>query len=96
MDAEDLPAGDDRWFCPSCSLRQVCPSLIPATDPIEICAKKPSVKPSIGLKFMASLVEQVETTLPSEFSLPQDIRTFFKDGMLLSTTSVSVPDIPFM
>ncbi|KAI0340697.1 hypothetical protein BDW22DRAFT_1360130 [Trametopsis cervina] len=62
MEAEDLPAGDARWFCPSCSLGQ-----------------KPPIKPSAGLKFMAPLVEQIESSLPSEFSLPQDVRTFFKD-----------------
>ncbi|KAI0811041.1 hypothetical protein BC629DRAFT_1024748 [Irpex lacteus] len=62
MEEKDLPAGDARWFCPSCSQQQ-----------------KPKGKASHGLKFMAPLVEQMDTVLPAEYALPSDVRTFFKD-----------------
>ncbi|KAJ3553344.1 hypothetical protein NM688_g3662 [Phlebia brevispora] len=62
MEPKDLPAGDVRWFCPACMLKQ-----------------KPPPKPPSSLKFMAPLIEHVQSIIPVEYQLPQDIRTFFKD-----------------
>lgn len=42
--------------------------------------QKPPSKPPVSLKFMAPLIDHVQTGLPAEFQLPQDLRTFFKDG----------------
>lgn len=41
--------------------------------------KAPAKQPA-SLKFMGCLIEQLDVTIPAEFQLPQDIRTFFKDG----------------
>ncbi|KAH9951481.1 hypothetical protein B0H21DRAFT_719147 [Amylocystis lapponica] len=56
---------------PEGDARWFCPS----------CAiqQKPKPKPITALKFMSPLVEQLESSIPVEFQLPQDIRTYFKD-----------------
>ncbi|KAI8998911.1 hypothetical protein BD414DRAFT_512473 [Trametes punicea] len=41
--------------------------------------QRPPLKPPASLKFMAPLVYELSTKIPSEYQLPQDIRTFFKD-----------------
>ncbi|KZT26346.1 hypothetical protein NEOLEDRAFT_1063514 [Neolentinus lepideus HHB14362 ss-1] len=60
MEPNDVPEGDTRWFCPSCSLRQNPP---------------PNPAPS----FFAPMIYHVQTTIPTEYQLPDDIRGFFKD-----------------
>lgn len=45
--------------------------------------QNPPPKPLASLKFMAPLITHVQTILPSEYQLPLDIRTFFKDGKSL-------------
>ncbi|KAH9946375.1 uncharacterized protein BXZ73DRAFT_37826 [Epithele typhae] len=56
--------------------------------------KKPPPKPQPSLKFMAPLVNELATKIPTEFQLPQDVRTFFKDvgtgakGAYLDTSEV--------
>ncbi|THH31753.1 hypothetical protein EUX98_g2428 [Antrodiella citrinella] len=42
-------------------------------------AVNPPPKPPASLKFMAPLFAQLQSTIPHEFQLPGDIRTFFKD-----------------
>lgn len=80
MDVTDLPAGDAKWLCPACMLKQ-----------------KPPPKPPASLKFMAPLIDQLQSSLPVEFQLPQDIRTFFKDvstgpkGTYVDSSEVKVP-----
>ncbi|EKM55772.1 uncharacterized protein PHACADRAFT_256634 [Phanerochaete carnosa HHB-10118-sp] len=80
MDVTDLPAGDAKWLCPACMLKQ-----------------KPPTKPTASLKFMAPLIDQLQTSLPGEFQLPQDIRSFFKDvstgpkGTYVDSSEVKVP-----
>ncbi|TCD63891.1 hypothetical protein EIP91_004800 [Steccherinum ochraceum] len=41
--------------------------------------KEPPSKPPASLKFMAPLFDNVQSTIPHEFQLPAEIRTFFKD-----------------
>ncbi|TFK55031.1 hypothetical protein OE88DRAFT_991469 [Heliocybe sulcata] len=60
MEPSDVPEGDTRWFCPSCSLRQNPP---------------PNPAPSV----LAPMIYQVQTSIPMEYQLPDDIRGFFKD-----------------
>ena len=43
-----------------------------------ITSQKPGRKPAPSL--MSSLLDKLQTTIPSEFQLPDDIRNFFKDG----------------
>lgn len=33
--------------------------------------------------FMSPLIHQAQTNIPKEFQLPEDVRSFFKDGMFL-------------
>ncbi|KAF7796545.1 hypothetical protein EIP86_007725 [Pleurotus ostreatoroseus] len=41
--------------------------------------QKPPPKPPTSLRFMAPLIDHVQSTIPSEYQLPEDIRTFFKN-----------------
>ncbi|KAI0710388.1 hypothetical protein C8T65DRAFT_708234 [Cerioporus squamosus] len=41
--------------------------------------QRPSPKPPTSLKFMAPLVHELASKIPTEYQLPQDIRSFFKD-----------------
>ncbi|PCH38298.1 hypothetical protein WOLCODRAFT_130817 [Wolfiporia cocos MD-104 SS10] len=41
--------------------------------------QRPPMKPSPSLKFMIPLIEQLHTSLPVEYQLPPEIRTYFKD-----------------
>ncbi|KAI0332088.1 hypothetical protein GY45DRAFT_1321387 [Cubamyces sp. BRFM 1775] len=41
--------------------------------------QRPPPKPLTSLKFMAPLVQELSSKIPTEYQLPQDIKTFFKD-----------------
>lgn len=83
MEATDLPEGESRWFCPACTLEKVrVPCSQPVSLPIGVPGgQKPTPKIPASLKFMAPLVNELATRIPAEYQLPQDIRSFFKDGM---------------
>ncbi|CCM02914.1 uncharacterized protein FIBRA_05028 [Fibroporia radiculosa] len=49
---------------------------LPPGDPAPL---KPPARPPASLKFLIPLIEHLQTTLPIEFQLPQDIRSHFKD-----------------
>jgi hypothetical protein len=80
MEADDLPEGDVRWFCPGCTMRKVgsdlCACVMMAQT--KCLEQRPPPKPLPS--FMAPLISQLQTTLPTEYQLPDDIRNFFKDG----------------
>ncbi|KAI0637273.1 hypothetical protein C8Q77DRAFT_558604 [Trametes polyzona] len=56
--------------------------------------QRPPPKPPASLKFMGPLLHELNSKIPSEYQLPQDIRTFFKDvgssarGTYLDTSEV--------
>ncbi|EIW60665.1 uncharacterized protein TRAVEDRAFT_57839 [Trametes versicolor FP-101664 SS1] len=56
--------------------------------------QRPPPKPPASLKFMGPLVHELSSRIPSEFQLPQELRTFFKDvgssirGSYLDTSEV--------
>ncbi|KAI0362764.1 hypothetical protein OH77DRAFT_1389108 [Trametes cingulata] len=62
--------------------------------PACLLEQRPPPKPPASLKFMAPLVHELGTRIPSEFQLPHDIRTFFKDvsssarGTYLDTSEI--------
>ncbi|RDX42656.1 hypothetical protein OH76DRAFT_86840 [Lentinus brumalis] len=47
--------------------------------PACVLEQRPSPKPPTSLKFMAPLVHELANKIPTEYQLPQDIRSFFKD-----------------
>ncbi|CAL1703942.1 unnamed protein product [Somion occarium] len=65
--------------------------------PACIRRQNPPPKPLASLKFMAPLITHVQTILPSEYQLPLDIRTFFKDvgtssrGTYVDTSEIKPP-----
>lgn len=82
MEATDLPEGETRWFCPACTLEKVwlhshSPRITHSSIPP---LKKPAPKPPTSLKFMAPLVNELAAKIPTEYQLPSDVRSFFKDG----------------
>ncbi|OCH95270.1 hypothetical protein OBBRIDRAFT_800668 [Obba rivulosa] len=77
MAASDLPEGDERWYCPACTIQQKPPPKVPAK-----------------VKFMAPLIEHIATMIPVEFSLPSDVKTYFKDGprgAYVDTSEIKAP-----
>lgn len=59
--------------------------------------RKPPPKPPASLKFMAPVIEHLQTTLPAEYQLPNDIRAHFKDvatgprGTYVDSSEVKAP-----
>ncbi|KAM5535620.1 hypothetical protein V8D89_010787 [Ganoderma adspersum] len=47
--------------------------------PACLLEQRPPPKPPTTLKFMGPLIQELGTKIPTEFQLPQDIRSFFKD-----------------
>lgn len=73
--------GDGDWFCPSCVIRQVRLVYRRTIKRSTITFfQNPTPKPIRS--FMAPLIQQVQSTFPVEFHLPDDIRGFFRDGEL--------------
>ncbi|KAI0371792.1 hypothetical protein BV20DRAFT_941308 [Pilatotrama ljubarskyi] len=62
--------------------------------PACLLEQRPPPKPPASLKFMAPLIHELSTRIPSEYQLPHDIRTFFKDvsssarGTYLDTSEI--------
>ncbi|KAI0646774.1 hypothetical protein C8Q79DRAFT_1067708 [Trametes meyenii] len=62
--------------------------------PACVLEQRPPPKPPASLKFMGSLVNELNTKMPTEYQLPQDIRTHFKDvgssarGTYLDTSEI--------
>lgn len=79
MEPKDLPEGENRWFCPNCVIQDVSRLFIHILSLTFF--QNPPTKPSVGLKFMSPLIQQLQCTPPLEFRLPDEIRTTFKDGM---------------
>ncbi|KAI1790739.1 hypothetical protein LXA43DRAFT_1014785 [Ganoderma leucocontextum] len=47
--------------------------------PACLLEQRPPPKPPTTLKFMGPLIQELGTKIPTEFQVPQDIRSFFKD-----------------
>ncbi|KAI0670671.1 hypothetical protein C8Q78DRAFT_975030 [Trametes maxima] len=62
--------------------------------PACVLEQRPPPKPPTSLKFMGTLVHELNARIPSEYQLPQDIRTHFKDvgssarGTYLDTSEI--------
>ncbi|KIK63801.1 hypothetical protein GYMLUDRAFT_57453 [Collybiopsis luxurians FD-317 M1] len=63
---ESVDEGDSRWFCPACTTKV---SKSPHMHP-------PRKSPP-GL--LAPLIQALDNNIPTEYQLPDDIRSFFKD-----------------
>lgn len=78
MEDDDVPSG--AWFCPGCELQKVGGELAPAFTAVDLfLIQNPPPKPSRS--FMAPLIVQAQNFIPREYELPDEIRTFFKDGI---------------
>ena len=75
---ESIDEGDSRWFCPACVIKKVRLSLAGFDDPPSLRLQNPPKMPKPSL--MSPLIHQLETSIPVEFQLPDDIRNFFRDG----------------
>ncbi|KAL0071640.1 hypothetical protein AAF712_001497 [Marasmius tenuissimus] len=61
------------------------------------CVKKPKPKKSPRPTFLDPVIQALENTIPTEFQLPDDVRTFFKDvgtspkGAYVDTSEIKPP-----
>ncbi|KAL0578257.1 hypothetical protein V5O48_003752 [Marasmius crinis-equi] len=78
---DSVDEGDSAWFCPGCAKPK---------------NRSPCEKPPPPT-FLDPVIQALENSLPSEFQLPEDIRTFFKDvgtnpkGAYVDTSEIKPP-----
>jgi PHD-finger len=77
---EGVDDGDARWFCPTCAARKVSLIYFHVSAYHSYQYQHPPRKPPPSL--LSSLIHQLQVSIPVEFQLPEDIKTFFKDGSL--------------
>lgn len=69
------------WYCAGCQARKVCSSLFFTLMWSDLLAQHPPRKPTQSL--FSPLVHVLNYSIPTEYQLPDEIRTFFKDGASL-------------
>lgn len=93
LEVDDVP--DEAWYCKACRAARVCLSL--STKCVSngqrvlgftlffltsfLLAQNPPPKPPRG--FFQELIYRVETENPKTFSLPAELKNFFKNGSFL-------------